>query len=142
MNILRVALSLFVGSDKSFKDVLKHLIFLSALSESTILNRFSVAVFFAIYLISAGARAAGFTASLDHDTITLGESATLSLTFEGGQPKDLPMPAVPGLQVVNTGNAQNFSILNGQMNSTVTVTYSTGRFNRTYTLVSLISAFD
>jgi hypothetical protein len=70
------------------------------------------------------AQAAGFTASLDRDTISLGESATLSLAFEGGQPRNVPTPEVPGLQIVNTGNSQNFSILNGQMSSTVTVTFS------------------
>ena len=68
-----------------------------------------------------GARldAATFTASLDRDTIALGESATLSLTFEGGSPKDVPTPNVSGLQIVNAGNSHNFSILNGQMSSTV-----------------------
>jgi hypothetical protein len=78
----------------------------------------------ALGLIVSGARAANFTASLDRDTITLGESAMLSLAFEGGSPKDVPVPDVPGLQFVNTGNSQNLSILNGQMSSTVTVTYS------------------
>jgi hypothetical protein len=78
----------------------------------------------ALGLIVSGARAANFTASLDRDTITLGESAMLSLSFEGGSPKDVPVPDVPGLQFVNTGNSQNLSILNGQMSSTVTVTYS------------------
>jgi hypothetical protein len=68
--------------------------------------------------------AASFTASLDRDTIALGETATLSLTFEGGQPRNAPMPEVPGLQIVSAGNSQNFSIINGQMSSTVTVTYS------------------
>lgn len=74
--------------------------------------------------ISLAARAANFTASLDRDTLSLGESATLSLTFEGGQPHDVPAPDVPGLQIVSTGNSQNFSFINGQMSSTVTVTYS------------------
>ena len=32
--------------------------------------------------------------------------------------------SVPGLQIVNTGNSQNFSIINGAMSSTVTVTFS------------------
>ncbi|MGO8839330.1 MAG: BatD family protein [Limisphaerales bacterium] len=68
--------------------------------------------------------AASFTASLDRDTIALGETATLSLTFEGGQPPTAPAPDVPGLEIVNTGNSQNFSIINGQMSSTVTITYS------------------
>ena len=68
--------------------------------------------------------AASFTASLDRDNIALGESATLSLTFEGGQPKNAPTPDVPGLQIISTGNSQNFSIINGQMSSTVTITYT------------------
>ena len=68
--------------------------------------------------------AATFTASLDRDAIALGETATLSLTFEGGQPQTAPSPDVPGLQIVSAGNSQNFSIVNGQMSSTVTVTFS------------------
>jgi hypothetical protein len=78
----------------------------------------------AVLLLPTAVSAATFIASLDRDTIALGESATLSLTFEGGQPRNVPAPDVPGLQIVNTGNSQNFSILNGQMSSTVTVTYS------------------
>ncbi len=79
------------------------------------------------------ARAASFTASLDRDSLTLGESATLSLIFEGGQPQTAPEPRVPGLQIVNSGNSQNFSIINGAMSSTVTITFSvtpqrTGQF--------------
>ncbi len=69
-------------------------------------------------------RAANFTASLDRDTITLGEQATLSLTFEGGQPQNVPTPDAPGLQFTQAGNSQNFSIINGAMSSTVTVTFA------------------
>ena len=36
--------------------------------------------------------AATFTASLDRDTLALGESATLSLTFENGSPRNVPAP--------------------------------------------------
>ena len=71
--------------------------------------------------VSAGA--ANFTASLDRDTITLGESATLSLAFEGGQSKNIPAPNVPGLQIVQTGTSQNVSFINGAMSSTVTVNF-------------------
>ena len=78
----------------------------------------------ALGLIPSGARAASFTASLDRDTISLGESATLSLTFEGGQSKNVPTPDVPGLQIVQTGTSQNVSIINGAMSSTVTVAFS------------------
>jgi len=93
-------------------------------------------------LCLGGARlaAATFTASLDRDTLALGESATLSLTFEGGSPKDVPTPNVPGLQIVNAGNSQNFSIINNQMSSTVTVTYSiTPRKTGEFVIPSLVA---
>jgi hypothetical protein len=65
--------------------------------------------------------AATFTASLDRDTIALGESATLSLTFEGGQPPNAPeIPDIPGLQVSYVGPSSQFSFINGQTSSTVT----------------------
>ena len=78
----------------------------------------------ALCLGSVRLDAATFTASLDRDNIALGESATLSLAFEGGQPKNVPTLDIPGLQIVSAGNSQNFSIINGQMSSTVTVTYT------------------
>ena len=68
--------------------------------------------------------AASFTASLDRDTIALGEQATLSLTFEGGQSKNVPTPSVPGLQISQIGTSQSVNIVNGAMSSTVTVTFS------------------
>ena len=70
------------------------------------------------------AHGASFTATLDRDAITLGEQATLSLTFEGGQSKNVPTPGVPGLQITQTGTSQNVSFINGAMSSTVTVTFS------------------
>jgi len=70
-----------------------------------------------------GVRGAGFTASLDRDAISLGETATLSLAFEGAQPRTLPVPDVPGLKFVNAGTSQNVSVINGAMSSTVTVAY-------------------
>jgi len=75
-------------------------------------------------LLEVAASAASFTASLDRDTITLGDSATLSLSFEGGQPRNVPTPNVPGLQINQTGNSQSFTIVNNAMSSTVTVTFS------------------
>ncbi len=87
------------------------------------LNFLSAAV--ALILATASlAGAANFTASLDRDAIALGEQATLSLSFEGGQSKNVPTPSVPGLQIVQTGTSQNVSIINGAMSSTVTVTFS------------------
>ena len=92
-------------------------------------NRFifqTAAVLFLAALIycAAPAAAASLTASLDRDRIAMGETATMSLAIEGGQAKNLPTPQVMGLRIVQSGNSQNVSIINGQMTSTVTVTYS------------------
>jgi hypothetical protein len=84
----------------------------------------TLTVLFAFALLARTVDAASFTASLDRDTITLGEQATLSLTFEGGQSRNVPTPNVPGLQFAQTGNSQSFSLINGAMSSTVTVTFT------------------
>ncbi len=70
-------------------------------------------------------RATSFTATLDRDTITLGEQAMLSLTFDGGQPKNMPLPNVPGLFLGNpsTSSRQNIDFNSGQMNSIISITY-------------------
>lgn len=76
-------------------------------------------------------RAAGFTAALDREVITLGESATLALKFEGGEPKTMPMPAaVPNLQITYVGPSRRFIFDNGQTSSTTTYnfTVSTSQF--------------
>jgi len=75
-------------------------------------------------LLPGVAWAASFTASLDHDTLTLGESATLSLAFEGGSPGRVPTPSVAGLQIAQAGTSQNMSWVNGAMSATVTVSFS------------------
>ena len=90
-------------------------------------NNFRTAALLMLAVLGLGVaplRAVTFTAAFDRDTIAFGETATLSLTFEGGQPQTAPSPDVPGLQIVSTGNSQNFSIVNGQMSSTVTITFS------------------
>src|ERR1017187_8163066 len=95
-------------------------------------------VLVATALLHGAAFAASFTASLDRDTITLGEQATLSLAFEGGQAKNVPTPNVPGLQIVQTGTAQNMSLINGTMSSTLTVTFSvTARQAGVFTIPAL-----
>jgi hypothetical protein len=77
-----------------------------------------------LFCCLAAALGANFTASLDRDTIVMGETATLSLSFEGGSPQNVPTPEVPGLQFANTGNSSSFNFVNGQMSSVVTVTFS------------------
>ena len=78
-------------------------------------------------LCLAGARleAANFTASLDRDTLALGESATLSLTFEDGSPRNVPTPPeVAGLQITYVGPSSQFSFVNGETKSTVTYNFT------------------
>lgn len=75
-------------------------------------------------LLAGPSVAANFTATLDRDDLTIGESATLALTFEGGSPGSVPTPSVAGLQITQIGNAQNYSYINGAISSTVTVSFS------------------
>src|ERR1017187_10618654 len=81
-------------------------------------------LFFAACFLIASGRAAGFTASLDRDSIAFGEQATLSLSFEGGSPKNVPQPDVSGLQITRTGTSQSVNIVNNAMSSSVTVKFS------------------
>jgi hypothetical protein len=80
--------------------------------------------FMLVALLPGAAWSASFTATLDRDAITLGESATLSLAFEGAQPGSVPTPSVAGLQIIQAGTSQNMSWINGAMSSTVTVSFS------------------
>lgn len=86
-------------------------------------GRMFLAAVFCLF-IGFAARAANFTASLDRDSIAMGETATLTLNFDGGQPQSVPTPDVSGLNFANTGNSSSFSFNNGAMSSGVTVTYS------------------
>ncbi len=68
--------------------------------------------------------AASFTATLDRDTVNVGESVTLSLNFEGGAPKTTPtLPAIPNLRVSNPSQSSQVSIINGAVSSTVSYTF-------------------
>jgi hypothetical protein len=67
------------------------------------------------------AGAVTFTTSLDRDMINLGETAELSLTFEGGGPQGSPtLPNIPGLSFAYVGPSSQFSFVNGQTSSTIT----------------------
>jgi hypothetical protein len=77
-----------------------------------------------VALLCGTARAATFTASLDRDTMTLGEQATLSLKFEGVQPQNAPaIPGIAGLEFQYIGPASSFSVINGQVSSSITYNY-------------------
>ena len=78
----------------------------------------------ALLVPGIAARAVTFTASLDRPVINLGESATLSLVFDGGQPDADPSPGeVPNLQISYLGPSRQFSVFNGQASSSVTYNF-------------------
>src|SRR5258708_514716 len=80
-------------------------------------------VLLAFLMASAGRglAAATFTASLDRDNVTLGESPVLSLKFEGGQPRAMPtLPNMANLQIDDQGSSSQIVINNGQFSSTLT----------------------
>jgi hypothetical protein len=70
-------------------------------------------------------RAASFTATLDRETVTVGETATLSLSFQGGEPKAIPaLPQLPNLQIAGQGTARNMRIENGQVSASISQTFA------------------
>jgi hypothetical protein len=84
----------------------------------------TLAALLSVALSSGAALAASFTASLDRDTIALGEQATLSLKFDGVQPQDAPgIPGIAGLQFQYVGPSSAFSFINGQTSSSITYNY-------------------
>jgi hypothetical protein len=75
------------------------------------------------------AHAASVTASLNRDTVTVGEAVTLSLVFEGVSPPTAPnLPPLNGLQFQGgISQSSQFTIVNGQASQ---------RLNFDYTLVA------
>lgn len=68
--------------------------------------------------------AANFTATLDTDTVTMGETATLTLKFEGGQPRSVSaIPPIENLDISDQGSSQSYSmVLGGQASMTISET--------------------
>ena len=98
----------------------------------------------ALCLSAAPLQAVTFTASLDRDTIAVGETATLSLTFEGSQPGGTPQISnIPGLQITYVGPSSQFSFVNGQTSSTVTYHFSiTSSRPGNYTIPAMAARVD
>lgn len=78
-----------------------------------------------LLLLIANASAVTFTASIERDTISLGESVGFSLTFDGAQPDGTPtLPTVAGLQFSYNGPSSQFSFVNGQTTTKITHNYT------------------
>jgi hypothetical protein len=85
--------------------------------------RAALLAIFVLALVPRELRAASFTATLDTDTVTVGESATLTLKFEGGQPRSVSaIPAIENLDMADQGSSQAYNIINGQISMSVSDT--------------------
>jgi len=71
------------------------------------------------------ARATTFTTSLDRNSITVGETATLSLTFVDGEPAGTPsLPDIAGLDITYVGpSTQTSFVFNGTATQNTTTTH-------------------
>jgi BatD DUF11 like domain len=88
------------------------------------LNLFFAAGFLWLAAMNFGI-AADFTASLDRDTIILGESATLTLKFEGALLQNPPsFPKIQGLNIGYVGKQSIDLNINGTPSSIVSFTYA------------------
>lgn len=69
--------------------------------------------------------AASFSATVDRQSLLVGETANFSLTFEDCQPQRVPvMPNVPNLQFQYLGPSSQQTIINGQQKSTTTLKFA------------------
>lgn len=74
-------------------------------------------------LLPRGARANNFTATLDRDMVAVGESATLTLTFEGDDPKAVSgLNQIANLRIDEGGASHFFNSINGEMTQGVSKT--------------------
>jgi hypothetical protein len=79
----------------------------------------------ALTLTALSLSAATFTAALDRNTITMGDSVTLTLTVADGTPDGFPaLPPIPNLQAGAEGESRQVRFDNGEMSATVSHTYS------------------
>jgi hypothetical protein len=68
---------------------------------------------------------AGLTATVDRNSLTIGETLTLTLTLSAPDfyIPQLTLPSLQDFQVVGTGQSTQMSIINGNSTTTVTYTY-------------------
>ena len=79
-------------------------------------SKLTVALALSLWLAAAGpAFAASLTATVDRNVVPVGESVTLSLTFEGAAPQATPgLPSIPNFRVQGVSQSSSVTIINGQ----------------------------
>src|ERR1041385_3172076 len=69
--------------------------------------------------------APSLTSRLDREVVPVGESVTLTLTFEEANPRAAPnLPGLPNLNVTSVGQSSEFTIVNGQSASRISFNYT------------------
>jgi len=81
----------------------------------------------ALLCISASARGATVTATVDRPIITLGETVTLSLSFNGANAAQPSLPAIPNFQLVGTGSSFSLDAARGIAQQTFTYQLAAGQ---------------
>jgi hypothetical protein len=76
------------------------------------------------FVTAIRASGATFSATLDRQSMEAGDSATLSLDFEGGKPQNAPdLPNIPNLEISGPSESQSFTVINGQASSKDSLIY-------------------
>src|SRR5262249_24976360 len=76
--------------------------------------------FMAIFALASSAFSANCTASLDGNSVVVGEDVTLTLKFEDGQPQELSnLPQLDGLRIASSVNRSISSVFGGGGQTTV-----------------------
>lgn len=89
------------------------------------LRRAELCVLATTLFIALAASAGTFSAALDRDTVVVGETVTLTLTFDGASPGGMPqLPAIPGLQVTGAMSSGYSSSLGADRQMHSVKTYS------------------
>ncbi|MFO1475482.1 MAG: BatD family protein [Verrucomicrobiota bacterium] len=86
--------------------------------------RLALALFAGLLLGAGLAGAASFTATLDRDTVPLGEGVTLTLRFDGGRPDSVPqLPMIPNVEISAGNFLQSVNVINDQSSISVSQSY-------------------
>jgi hypothetical protein len=100
-----------------------------------------VAVTAACVVMADGLFAASFTAALDRNVVPVGETVTLSLTFEGVAPQSVPgLPQIPRLAFQGVSHGSSTSIQNGQTTQRFTYNYALAATQPGDTVIPAIQA--
>jgi hypothetical protein len=69
--------------------------------------------------------AASVTASLDRESIIVGETTGLHITVQDGRPQSMEsFPPIPGITIQQQGTSQSTTIVNGQMSSAIIMNFA------------------